>query len=177
LHTSGFCGNGPEVQESFCGRTPAPPSRLRARILLQFSFTTRAINSSQGLGTVPKTTAPLANLQLHAHFHDRFPQKSLSPARSASCLLSGGLKGARQPRRRFCCRLLRLPMLELWMSSRCSRRIWNQLDRHCRGAYSKRLRRRSAGRMRCHAGAPTTLVQLRSRTLSPKISHNLCELE
>jgi hypothetical protein len=54
------------------GRTTAPLSALRRRKLTQFCFTVPAINTPLGLGTVPKTAAPLANFQLHAQFHDIF---------------------------------------------------------------------------------------------------------
>jgi hypothetical protein len=60
-----------------------PPTtfpRFRRRKILQLYLTLPAINTPLSLGAVPKTTAPLANFQLHAHFHDCFSIAAFVPA-------------------------------------------------------------------------------------------------
>ena len=100
--------NGPNPYLRFIAWPPAPPSRNRLRKVPQLHLTFLAINRPLGLGTIPKATAPLANLQLHAHFHDGF-SVNRSSARSVFLSFLGGVKGTRHSYSGFCCPDFRLP--------------------------------------------------------------------
>ena len=72
LRTSSCGSHRPNPDQLFGDGTSAPFPALRRWKVLQFSFAPLAVDTPDGLGSVPKTSAPLANFQLHAQFHDGF---------------------------------------------------------------------------------------------------------
>ncbi len=79
LRTSCCLNHRPHPGERFAAWAPASFAAFRRWKFLQFDFTLPAIHAFLILGTVPKTTAPLANFQMHAQFHDCFSVFASSP--------------------------------------------------------------------------------------------------
>jgi hypothetical protein len=75
-----FC-HGPDSDQRSACRASTPFTAFRSWKVFQFGLTFPAINTPLCLGAVPKTTAPFANFQLHAQFHDGFSVFSSCPAR------------------------------------------------------------------------------------------------
>jgi hypothetical protein len=71
--------HGPHFNQRFAGWTPAPFAAFWRWKVFQPDFTFLAVNTPLGLSAVPKTTAPFANFQVHAQFHDEFSVFSLFP--------------------------------------------------------------------------------------------------
>jgi hypothetical protein len=69
FHTPNWLCNRPDSYKRFAARPPAPLPRFRRRKVLQSPLTLFAIHGPLRLGPIPKTTASLANFQLHAQFH------------------------------------------------------------------------------------------------------------
>jgi hypothetical protein len=103
LRTSQCFKGRPDPGMRLSSWTPAPLPALRRRKILQFNYTLPAINTSLSLGTVPKTAAALANLQLHAQFHDYFSVVVSFPDGLFWCLLFRGVKRTRQGNSGFSC--------------------------------------------------------------------------
>jgi hypothetical protein len=79
LRTPCCLSHRPNFGKLLVARPSAPPATFRRWKISQFGFTFTAINSPLSLGPEPKATATFANLQLHAHFHDRFSAYLSSP--------------------------------------------------------------------------------------------------
>jgi hypothetical protein len=92
LRTSRCFSHCPNPGELLAAWASTALAALRRWKVLQFCFTFLAINTPNGLGAVPKTTAPLANLQMHAQFHDCFSVFASSPDGSSCTLLFRGVK-------------------------------------------------------------------------------------
>ena len=92
LRTSSCFGHGPNSGQGFAGRTPSPLSALGRRKLPELGLTWIAINVPLGLGADPKTTAPFANFQVYAQFHDGLSLSCLSPNESSGQRLNRGVK-------------------------------------------------------------------------------------
>jgi hypothetical protein len=103
LRTSLCFNRRPDSGMWLPGRASTTLPGFWRRKVFQFYFTLLAINSAHSLGTVPKTTAPLANLQLHAQFHDQFSVFSSSPAEAFLFQLFRGVKRTRQGNSDFSC--------------------------------------------------------------------------
>ena len=103
MHTSRCFRHRPNTGQGFAGWTPAPFTALGSGKILQLFLTFAAVNTPLGLGAVPKTTAPLANFQLHAQFHDEFSVFLRFPEGLALTCCSLGVERTGHGRSGFLC--------------------------------------------------------------------------
>jgi hypothetical protein len=101
--TPGHFAHCPNSDQRFASRPPAPLPRLRRWKVLQFDLTLFAIHSPLFLRPIPKTTAPLANFQLHAQLHDGFSVKTPFPRSVDLLSMMGGVMRIRQSYSGFFC--------------------------------------------------------------------------
>src|SRR6185437_9999793 len=153
LHASRNFRHRPNLGQRSASRTTAPLPAFRGWKLLQLLFTIPAVHAAVCLGTVPKTPAPFADLQLHAQLHDRFSIDS-SPAGTSLSIYGGANRTCRQPG--FSTR---------WGSAACSlvyfvmystRRYWN-----IRFGLLRKLSSNAA--IRAHAGGTGPPAPIRRR--------------
>jgi hypothetical protein len=93
IRTPGSLCNDPYSSQRSTHSSARPFAALRRRKIPQCFLALPAVHVFFYLRTKPKTTATLANLQLHAHFHDFFSDSAL-PAGLCSCLFADGVTGA-----------------------------------------------------------------------------------
>ena len=70
LRTSHCFSHRPNPGKLLTARAAAPLAAFRGWKVLSLTSHSLQYTLSECLGAVPKTTAPFANFQLHAHFHD-----------------------------------------------------------------------------------------------------------
>jgi hypothetical protein len=92
LRTFRFHSNRPNPGKRLTAWASAPLAAFRRWKVLQFCFTPKAIHAPLGLSAVPKASAPLANFQLHAQFHDCFSVFASAPGGFAFVLFFRGVK-------------------------------------------------------------------------------------
>lgn len=81
--TPGLFGHGPDAHDRLPSRaSPALPA-FRGRKVLQLGFTSAAIDTSFSLSAIPKTSAPFANFQMYAQFHDLISISAIPPGKPA----------------------------------------------------------------------------------------------
>src|ERR1035441_8926567 len=71
LSTPGCFRYRPDSDQRLAGGTASPFAAFGRGKVLQLGLTPLAVHTPLGLGAIPKTTAPLANFQMHAQkIHD-----------------------------------------------------------------------------------------------------------
>ena len=95
MGTSSCIRHRPDPDQRLAPWSSAPFAAFRSWKVLQFSFTFPAVHAPLSLGAVAKTTASLANLQMHAQIHDQFSIFPCSPDGFAltSCFRGAGKTG------------------------------------------------------------------------------------
>jgi hypothetical protein len=91
LHAPCCLSHRPNFGKLLAPRAPARLSTLGRWKIVQFCFTFLAINTLLGLGPKPKASTPFTNLQIYAHFHDRFSAYLSSPDGILRCTLFPGV--------------------------------------------------------------------------------------